>query len=107
MGKIQPEELQGVAFQIILESGDGRGMIHQAFTLMREAKFAEADAKLEMAKDTIIKAHGTHADLLQKYASGINFDIDILMVHAQDHLMTTLMLKEIAIEMLHLYKKVG
>jgi len=107
MSKIQPEELQSIAFQVILESGNGQEIIHQAFALMREVKFAEAEAKLEIAKDAIIRPHGSQASLLQRYASGINFDVDILMVHAQDHLMTTLMLKEVASEMLHLYKKVG
>ena len=107
MSRIQPEELQGVAFQMILESGDARRMIHEAFALMRQAKFSEVEAKLEMAHDAIIKAHGSQADLLQKYASGVNFDVDILMVHAQDHLMTTMTLKEVANEMLYLYKKVG
>ena len=107
MSKIQPEELQGVAFQIILESGDARSLIHEAFALMREGKFSHAEAKLEIAKDAMIKAHGSQTDLLQKYASGVNFNVDILMVHAQDHLMTSMTLKEIAVEMLHLYQKIG
>lgn len=107
MSKIQTEKLQGVAFQMILESGDARGMIHEAFALMREAKFVEAEAKFDIAQDAIIRAHGSQTDLLQKYASGINFNVEILMVHAQDHLMTTMTLKEVAMEMLHLYKKVG
>jgi len=107
MSIMQSEELRGVAFQIILESGDARKMIHEAFDLMRETLFLEAGAKLDVAKDVIIRAHDSQSGLLQKYASGINFEIDILMVHAQDHLMTTMMLNEIAIEMLYLYKKIG
>ena len=45
--------------------------------------------------------------LLQKYASGESINMEIIMVHAQDHLMTTMTLKEVASEMLHLYKKVN
>jgi len=107
MSKIQPEALRGVAFQIILESGDARSVIHEAFILMRESKFSEAEAKLELAKDAIIKAHSAQADLLQKYASGINFDTDILIIHAQDHLMASQTLKEVALEMLYLHRKVA
>lgn len=33
--------------------------------------------------------------------------MEIIMVHAQDHLMTTMTLREVALEMLHLYRKVG
>ncbi|MDN6639670.1 MAG: PTS lactose/cellobiose transporter subunit IIA, partial [Tetragenococcus sp.] len=33
-------------------------------------------------------------------------NMDIIMVHAQDHLMTTITLREVALEMLSLYKSV-
>ena len=39
-------------------------------------------------------------------ASGVEIKIEIIMVHAQDHLMTTMTLLEVAKEMLALYKKV-
>ena len=43
---------------------------------------------------------------MQKYTSGEDVNIDIIMVHAQDHLMTTVTLREVALEMLHLYKNI-
>ncbi|MCL2559840.1 MAG: PTS cellobiose transporter subunit IIA [Turicibacter sp.] len=107
MSKLNPEEVQGVAFQIILESGDARTIVHEAFGLMREGKLDEAEVKLEEANEAIVRAHGSQTDLLQKFAGGASFEIDILMVHSQDHLMTTMTLREVAIEMLHLYSKVG
>jgi PTS system cellobiose-specific IIA component len=105
--RLNPEEVQGVAFQIILESGDARTIVHEAFGLMRESKFEEADAKLLEANEAIVRAHGSQTDLLQKFAGGASFEIDILMVHSQDHLMTTMTLREVAVEMLHLYRKIG
>lgn len=105
--KLNSEQAQGVAFQIILESGDARTIVHEAFGLMRQSKFEQADAKLSKANEAIVRAHSSQTDLLQKFASGTSFDLDILMVHAQDHLMTTMTLREVALEMLHLYKKVG
>ena len=105
--KLNPEEVQSVAFQIILESGNARSIVHEAFALMREAKFVEAKEKLAEANEAIVKAHNSQTGLLRKFASGIAFDVDILMVHSQDHLMTTMTLREVALEMLHLYKKVG
>ena len=32
--------------------------------------------------------------------------MEIIMVHAQDHLMTTMTLREVALEMLSLYRKI-
>jgi len=107
MEKMSPEEVQGVAFQIILESGDARTIVHEAFGLMRESKFEEANEKLDLANEAVIRAHRSQTDLLKKFADGQSFDMDILMVHSQDHLMTTMTLREVAVEMLHLYEKIG
>ena len=52
-----------------------------------------------------MEAHHAQTDLLQKYASGTEVKIEIIMVHAQDHLMTTMTLKEVALEMITLYQR--
>ncbi len=36
----------------------------------------------------------------------VEIKIEIIMVHAQDHLMTTMTLREVALEMLSLYRKI-
>ena len=105
--QLSTEEVQSVAFQIILESGDARTIVHEAFGLMRASQFEEAQIKLTEANEAIVRAHGSQTDLLQKFAGGASFEVDILMVHSQDHLMTTMTLREVAIEMLHLYQKIG
>lgn len=74
---------------------------------MRENNYEEAEQLLDEANQEITLAHQSQTDLLQKYASGESINMEIIMVHAQDHLMTTMTLKEVAIEMLHLYQKVN
>jgi len=98
------EELQVAAFEIILHSGTARTEIHEAFADMREGRFDEAEAKLEHSNEEILDAQ---TKLLQDYASGVEIKIEIIMVHAQDHLMTTMTLLEVAKEMLVLHRKVG
>ncbi|GCF93605.1 PTS cellobiose transporter subunit IIA [Enterococcus florum] len=98
-------KLQEVAFEIILSSGDGRTLIHESFQLMREEKFSEAQQKLEDANESLVNAHRAQTGLLQEYANGEKIEMEIIMVHAQDHLMTTMTLKEVAEEMLVLYQR--
>ena len=100
------EELQVAAFEIILHSGTARTEVHEAFSLMREGKYAESEEKLEVANTELVEAHHAQTKLLQDYASGVEIKIEIIMVHAQDHLMTTLTLLEVAKEMLELHKKI-
>lgn len=104
---MEQEDIQVVAFEIILHSGTARTTIHDAFKNMREEKYEIAFEQLEDANEEITLAHQSQTELLQKYASGESINMEIIMVHAQDHLMTTMTLKEVASEMLHLYKKVN
>lgn len=100
------EELQVAAFEIILHSGTARTEVHEAFALMREGKYEESEEKLEVANSELVEAHHAQTKLLQDYASGVEIKIEIIMVHAQDHLMTTMTLLEVAKEMLELHKKI-
>lgn len=104
---MNPEELQVTAFEIILNSGNARSMVHEAFNAMREGNFVLAEEKLVESNEEILKAHQAQTDLLQEYASGKEIVVEIIMVHAQDHLMTTMTLREVALEMLELYKKIN
>ncbi|VTS16786.1 PTS system cellobiose transporter subunit IIA [Streptococcus pseudoporcinus] len=99
------DELQMAAFEIILNSGNSRTVVHEAFAEMREGNYDKASELLDVANEDLLQAHNAQTKLLQEYAGGREIKIEIIMVHAQDHLMTTMTLREVAIEMLALYKK--
>ena len=51
------EELTMAAFEIILNSGNARAVVHEAFAAMREDNYELAAAKLQEANDELLKAH--------------------------------------------------
>lgn len=105
MADIMPsEDVQLAAFNIILYSGNARTKIHQAFSEMRKGDFDLSNDYLAQAKEEVTKAHQSQTELLQTYAAGTKIEMEIIMVHAQDHLMTTMTLQEVAEEMENLYK---
>ncbi|MDQ0221907.1 PTS cellobiose transporter subunit IIA [Streptococcus moroccensis] len=104
---MNPEDVQVAAFEIILNSGNARTVVHEAFADMREGRYEDAAKKLEDANEELLLAHQAQTHLLQEYAGGTEIKIEIIMVHAQDHLMTTMTLREVALEMLELYRKVN
>lgn len=105
MPKMDEQESQEVAFTIILHSGSARSLVHEGLGLMREGKFKEADGKLNEGEEELVQAHQAQTDLLHKFSNGMTIEIQIIMVHAQDHLMTTMTLLEIAKEMKYLYER--
>lgn len=104
-GNMTSEELQVIAFDIILHSGNARTLIHEAFKLLRQGETAEASQQLDKANEAILEAHKAQTNLLKEYASGQKIEMEIIMVHAQDHLMTTMTLLEVANEMSYLYQQ--
>lgn len=103
--QVSSEELQVTAFDIILHSGNGRTAIHEAFAKMRAGDFTKADEHLAKAEEELLQAHQSQTHLLKEYAGGKKVEMEIIMVHAQDHLMTTMTLLEVAKEMAFLYRQ--
>lgn len=94
-----------VSFNIIANSGDARSF---AFAALREAKagqFEKADQWMKKAESASTIAHNAQTELLVSDANGNKNDINILLIHAQDHLMTSMLAIELIKEMIELYKK--
>ena len=102
-----------VGFEIVALAGDARTIYLQLLELLKEYKKASPERKKEIisqinrdkkeAEDLLIQCHQKQTDLLQTEARGEDADMSYLMVHAQDHLMTTLLLKEILETFIDLY----
>ena len=52
------DDLQVIAFEIILHSGDARALVHEGLDLMRNGKFDEASKKLDEANEKLLEALG-------------------------------------------------
>ena len=98
------EELYNLAFQLILHAGNAKSLAMEAMFVAKKGNFDEAEAKLNEADSAFNEAHHVQTDLIQKEAGGTDFDLPLIMIHAQDHLMTTLTLKDLAREIIDLHK---
>lgn len=92
--------MEEIAFKIILHAGDARSHALEALRYARERKFAEAASSMAEAKAELIAAHHIQTGLLQSEAGGKKQDISLLLVHAQDHLMTAILAKDLIEEMI-------
>lgn len=78
--------------KLIACSGSARSRAFDALRLARQGRFSEARQQLEAAKADVGEGHRTHATLIQKEASAEeSLHADLLMAHAQDHLMTAML----------------
>lgn len=68
-------------------------------------EFKKAEKKFEAANEKLIKAHLKQTELINKEAGGEKLESSLLLTHAQDHLMTAILLKDMTKEFIELYWK--
>ncbi|MFV0379338.1 MAG: PTS lactose/cellobiose transporter subunit IIA [Anaerorhabdus sp.] len=102
MEENSPVEL--VAMNIIANSGDARSLAFQALEEAKAGNIDEAQKLLVKSSEAATLAHKAQTDLLFAEANGNKQDISILLIHSQDHLMTSMLATELIKEIILLYK---
>jgi len=95
------------SFQIISTAGEATSCFLKAIEYARNGNYDEADNKLSEGNGMMNEAHKYHTELLTKESGGGNYDFSVILVHAMDHLMNAVLLKELAQEFINLYRKTG
>lgn len=98
------DKITEIAFQIILYAGNGRSSAMEAIQLAKENQFEEADQLIKDATKELEKAHGFQTKLLQEEASGTGASVNVILVHSQDHLMTAMTVRDLATEIIEIYR---
>ena len=92
--------------QIILHAGDARAKCLMSLQKINEGSFSEAQELLNEANTEINQAHKVQTEMIQEEAKGNKKEVSLLMVHAQDHLMTSMLARELVAELIELHEKV-
>lgn len=93
-----------VSMTIIANSGDARSFAFQALEEAKEGNFDVADELMKKSDQSANLAHKAQTELLFAEANGDKQDINVLLIHSQDHLMTSMLAAELIKEIILLYK---
>ena len=99
------EEVTLLGFEIVAYAADARSKLLEALKAAEAGDFAKADALVEEAGACIAEAHHAQTSLLTKEAAGEDLAYSVTMMHGQDHLMTTILLKDLMHHLIELYKR--
>lgn len=99
------EETTMLGFEIVAYAGDARSKLLESLNAAKAGDFSKAEQLIEEADKCIVDAHNAQTSLLAKEASGEDIAYSVTMMHGQDHLMTTLLLKDMMKHMIELYKR--
>lgn len=99
------EKVAMIGFEVVAYAGEARSKLIEAMTEAEKGEFDQASQLVEEANKSLIEAHHSQTKMLAAEASGENIELGFIMVHAQDHLMTTLLLKDVIHHLFNIYKK--
>ncbi|TGY65661.1 PTS lactose/cellobiose transporter subunit IIA [Dubosiella muris] len=99
------EQLAMVGFEIVAYSGDARSTLLELLKQVRNGNFDNVDTLLADADENLNLAHKAQTEILAQEAQGQSMDMGFIFIHGQDHLMTTILLRDLIMDMVELYKR--
>lgn len=93
-----------MGFQLIANSGVALDCFNTAINLAEDGKFDEAEAMISEGEKSLVEAHKTQTSMLVSEANNEDIAFSIIMMHAQDHLMTTVNFERLAKRFIKLYQ---
>ena len=96
--------LELVCFEIIASVGGARSCYVEAIQLAKQQKFEEARKQIKEGEALFLSGHKAHASLVQKEANNESVEVSLLLVHAEDQLMSAETFKIMAEEFIDLYQ---
>lgn len=93
-------------FTIISHGGNARSLAYEAIDFANQNEFKKADESMAEAQQELNKAHQTQTKLIQAEINGVVVEKSLLMIHAQDHLMTAVSELSLIEQMIKLIKKI-
>lgn len=95
-----------VSFKIISNVGAAKSSYIEAMRAADAQDFNRVDELMKQGDENFLLGHEAHAELIQKEAAGQAVQVNLLLMHAEDQLISTETIKILVKEMIQLNKKI-
>lgn len=106
MEELNMEELELICFEMISSVGSARSSFVEAIQSAKNKDFEKAVRLLEEGKTQLRLGHQKHSRLIQKEAAGSKTEVNLLLLHTEDQMMSAEVLELMATEFLALYRTI-
>lgn len=97
-------ELEEQVMGIIINAGQSRSLCYEALGCAKQGDFEAADQLMKEATHFAREAHLVQTQLIEADEGEGKTKMTLVMVHAQDHLMTSILAKELIAELIAVYR---
>lgn len=99
--------IEMTCFQIISSVGMARTCFIEAIDHAIDENFEQAESKIKEGEEYFVEGHKAHAAMIQKEADGNRTEIILLLLHAEDQLMSAESFKILAEKFIRLSSKIN
>lgn len=91
---------------MISSAGESKAKAFEALKKVKESKYEEARALLKEAQEIDLEAHKVQTELIAKEMTNAEDkpEMSLLMVHAQDHYMTSQLSRDLIVELIDVFE---
>ena len=101
----EAEELEEVVMGLITNSGQARSLAYGALKMAKQGDFESAKAMMDQSRLALNEAHLVQTKLIEGDQGEGKMKVSLVLVHAQDHLMTSMLARELVTELIELHEK--
>lgn len=103
---MEENDLEEVVMGLIINSGQARSLAYTALKQAKQGNFEQAKEIMEQSRTALNEAHRVQTQLIESDLGEAKIKVSLVLVHAQDHLMTSMLARELITELIEVYEKV-
>lgn len=96
--------LETTVMELIINAGEARSCAMQALYAAKRGNWVEVDDLLAQSTAASKLAHGVQTELIGLDEGEGKVPVNLVMVHAQDHIMTSMLARELVEELIELHR---
>ena len=98
-------EMESIVIELIVRSGEAKSLAFEALGKAREGDFTSAEELLAQSREAGKLAHKVQTKLIETDGEDQKVPLSLVLVHAQDHLMDSILAQDLIEEMIRLYQR--
>jgi len=99
------DALEEVVMGLIINAGQARSRAFAALRYAKSGDFETVKTLMAESHEALNKAHRVQTQLIESDAGEGKMSVSLVLVHAQDHLMTAMLARELIAELIELHAK--
>ncbi len=102
---VAENDLEEVVMGLIINSGQARSLAYGALKKAKQGDFDTAKEMMAQSRTALNEAHLVQTKLIESDQGEGKMKVSLVLVHAQAHLMTSMLARELVAELIELHEK--